>query len=115
MDAARLDSGSGGLTAVVSGEHGGELAPVPMPAVVAILPGPARPRYPHPARIANAWNEGMVEVWTAADLGLADLAPDTEPGGLVLGPERIRGQVIKGTAPEAAAELAGLLKVRRLI
>ena len=39
----------------------------------------------------------MVEVWTATDLGLADLAPDTELGGLILGPERVRGQVTKGT------------------
>jgi electron transfer flavoprotein alpha/beta subunit len=86
-----------------------------MPAVLAILPGPERPRYPHPVRIANAWNEGMVEVWLAADLGLAELAPDTEPGGLILGPERTRGQVIKGSVQEAAAELAGVLRARRLI
>ena len=57
----------------------------------------------------------MVDVWTAADLGVADLAPDAEIGGLVLGPERMRGQVIKGSAQEAAAELVGLLKSRRLI
>jgi hypothetical protein len=49
-----------------------------------------------------------------ADLGLADLASDAETGGLILGPERIRGQVIKGTVQEAAAELVGLLKSRRL-
>ena len=104
-----------GLTALVAAENGGEVAPVPTPAVVAILPGPERPRYPHPARIANAWNDGMVEVWTAADLGLTDLSPDTELGGLILGPERVRGQVIKGSAQEAAAELAGVLKARRLI
>ena len=91
------------------------MAPAPTPAVIAILPGPERPRYPHPARIANAWNEGLVEVWTAADLGLADLAPDTELGGLILGPEHVRGQVIKGSAQEAAAELVGLLKSRRLV
>jgi len=115
LDVARLDSDAAGLTALVAGENGGELAPVPTPAVLAILPGPERPRYPHPARIANAWNDGMVDVWTAADLGLADLAPDTELGGLILGPERTRGQVIKGSAQEAAAEFAGLLKARRLI
>ena len=45
-----------------------------------------------------------------ADLGLADLASDTETGGLILGPERVRGQVIKGSVQEAAAELVGLLK-----
>ena len=115
MDVVRLTADAAGLTAIVAGENGGEVAPVPTPAVIAILPGPERPRYPHPARIANAWNDGMVDVWTAADLGVADLAPDTELGGLILGPERVRGQVIKGSAQEAAAELVGLLKARRLV
>jgi electron transfer flavoprotein beta subunit len=114
-DVARLDSDVAGLIAIVAGEHDGEVAAVPAPAVLAILPGPERPRYPHPARIANAWNDGMVLVWTAADLGLADLAPDTEVGGLILGPERTRGQVIKSSAQEAAMEIAGVLKSRRLI
>jgi electron transfer flavoprotein beta subunit len=115
VDVVRLTADAAGLTAIVAGANGGEVAPVPAPAVIAILPGPERPRYPHPARIANAWNEGMVEVWTAAELGVADLAPDTELGGLILGPERVRGQVIKGSAQEAAAELVGLLKSRRLV
>jgi electron transfer flavoprotein beta subunit len=115
IDVARLDANAAGLSALVAGENGGEVVPVPTPAVVAILPGPERPRYPHPARIANAWNDGMVDVWTAADLGLADLAPDTELGGLILGPERVRGQIIKGSAQEAAAELVGLLRARRIV
>jgi electron transfer flavoprotein beta subunit len=115
IDVAQLDAGAAGLTALVAGDNGGEIAPVPTPAVIAILPGPERPRYPHPARIANAWNDGMVDVWTTADLGLADLAPDTEIDGLILGPERTRGQVIKGSAQEAAAELVGVLRARRLV
>ena len=115
IDVAQLDAGAAGLTALVAGENGGEVAPVPTPAVLAILPGTERPRYPHPARIANAWNDGMVDVWTAAELGLADQAPDTELGGLLLGPERVRGQMIKGSAQEAAAELVGVLRSRRLI
>ena len=115
LDAVRLTAEVAGLTALVAAENGGEVAPVPTPAVVAILPGPERPRYPHPARIANAWNEGMVEVWTADDLGLTDLSPDTELGGLILGPERVRGQMIKGSVQAAAAELAGVLRARRLI
>jgi electron transfer flavoprotein beta subunit len=114
LDVVRLTAEADGLSALVAGETGGEVALVPTPAVLAILPGPERPRYPHPARIANAWNDGMVDVWPAADLGLADMAPDTELGGLILGPERVRGQVIKGSAQEAAAELVGLLKARRL-
>ena len=115
IDVAKLAADVAGLTALVAVESGGEVAPVSTPAVVAILPGPERPRYPHPARIANAWNEGLVKVWTAADLGLPDLSPDTELGGLILGSERVRGQVIKGSAQEAAAELVGLLKSRRIV
>jgi electron transfer flavoprotein beta subunit len=115
LDAVRLTAEVAGLTALVAAENGGEVAPAPTPAVVAILPGPERPRYPHPARIANAWNDGMVEVWTADDLGLTDLSPDTELGGLILGPERVRGQVINGSVQEAAAELVGLLKSRRTV
>ena len=115
IDVARLDVDAAGLTAIVAAENGGEIAPVLTPAVIAILPGPERPRYPHPARIANAWNDGMVETWAVADLGLADLASDTETGGLILGPERTRGQVIKGTVQEAAVELTGILRARRLI
>jgi electron transfer flavoprotein beta subunit len=115
IDVARLDADAGSLSAIVAGANDGEAAPVPTPAVIAILPGSERPRYPHPARIANAWNDGVVEVWTATDLGLADLAPDTEIGGLILGPERVRGQVIKGSVQEAAAELAGVLRARRLV
>ena len=115
IDVARLDAATAGLTAIVAGENGGELTPVPTPAVLAILPGPERPRYPHPARIANAWNDGMVEVWAAADLGLADLAPDTELGGLILGPERTRGQVIGGSAADAAKAVAEILKARRVV
>ncbi len=115
IDVARLDAATAGLTAIVAGENGGELTPAPTPAVLAILPGPERPRYPHPARIANAWNDGMVDIWTAADLGVPDLAPDTELGGLILGPERTRGQVIGGSAADAAKAVAEILKARRVV
>jgi electron transfer flavoprotein beta subunit len=153
LDAVRLELADGGVTATValpqsrvarSGDRPQPAAfrsgrsptePVvadrpqflwlPLPAVVAVAPGPERPRYPHPARIANAWEPGLVEIWTAADpstgleqsLGLdaAALAADTEPAGLILGPERVRGQAIGGTPEEAAAMVVGLLKTRRVI
>ena len=80
---------------------------------------PARPRAPalsspgaHRQRLERRPGGSLDH---AADLGLADLAPDTELGGLILGPERIRGQVIKGGTQEAAAEVAGVLRARRLI
>jgi electron transfer flavoprotein beta subunit len=114
LDAVLLSAGADGLAALVANGNAAQSVPVMTPTVVAVTPGVERPRYPHPARIANAWNEGLVEIWAVADLNLADMASDTETGGLILGPERIRGQVIKGSVQEAAAELAGVLKARRL-
>lgn len=113
LDAIRLSADADGLAALVADGNVARSVPVAAPAVVAVIPGVERPRYPHPARIANAWNDGTVEIWSAADLGLSDLASDTETGGLILGPDRVRGQVIKGTMQEAAAELVGVLKARR--
>jgi electron transfer flavoprotein beta subunit len=117
LDAVQLYETSGGLSALVSYNGGGTEVFVSTPAVVVVTRGAERPRYPHPARIANAWNEGLVEAWTADELGLDEtaLTPDMELGGLVLGPERERGQVLKGTPAEAAAALAGVLRTRRLI
>jgi electron transfer flavoprotein beta subunit len=118
LDAVRLEPTDGGLVATV-GDRGAtfKLVPLALPAVVAVAPGPDRPRYPHPARIAKAWAPELLESWTPADLGLGleALASDTEPGGLILGPERLRGQVIGGAVDEATARLVGMLRARRLI
>ncbi len=115
LDAVQLNAEADGLAALIANGNAGQSVSVAAPAVVAVTPGAERPRYPHPARIAVAWDAGMVETWAAADLGLADLTSDTETGGLILGPERVRGQVIKGSVQEAARELAGILKARRLV
>ncbi len=95
--------------------------PVALPAVALVMPGADRPRYPHPSRIAVAWNDGFVETWPAADLGVTEeqLAADAEMGGLVLGPERQRGQVLSGiaaTRPRSSpASWAQALRPRRLL
>ncbi len=117
LDAVQLNADAGGLTAVIAQGDAAVSAPVAAPAVVAVAPGPERPRYPHPARIANAWDPGLVETWPAAELGVdADaLAADVEPGGLILGPERVRGQVLGGTAAEAAEKLVGILRGKRIV
>ncbi len=95
----------------------GEAISLPLPAVVAIVAGAERPRYPQPARIANAWAPGLLAICTASDLGLTaeDLAPDVEVGGLVLPPERTRGQVITGPLDAAVDELWTVLQAQRLI
>jgi len=116
-DAVRLEETSGGLAAIARSNGGGAEVFVSTPAVVTVAAGAERPRYPHPRRIANAWGEGSVETWPADDFGLdgETLSPDFELGGLVLGPERERGQVLSGAPGDAASELLGLLRSRRLI
>lgn len=117
LDAVQFQADAAGISAVLAQDASALLAPVVTPAVVAVAPGPERPRYPFPARIANAWNPGMVKTWPAAELGVdADaLAADTEPGGLVLGPDRVRGQVLGGSPAEAAEKLLGVLRSKRII
>lgn len=117
LDAVQLTAGAGDLTAIVPDGTAAAQIPVALPAVISIAPGPTRPRYPHPARIAVAWDAALLETWDAAELGLPDdaLAPDTEPGGLILGPERVRGQVIGGAVDEAAGELVNVLRGKRIV
>jgi len=121
LDVVAFDPpGAGGAVhaVAVSDDGGGLQLTLDAPFVAAIVAGPERPRYPHPARIANAWSEGLVEVCTPADIGLdvSELVQEIEVGGLVLGPERARGEVIGGAGPgEAAAALVEALRSRRLI
>ncbi len=117
LDAVQFDVGADGITVVVKDGAAAWQKPLALPAVASVAPGAQRPRYPHPARIANAWNPGLLETWTVADLGVSPeaLAPDVEMGGLVLGPERVRGQIIGGSLQEAAGELVNILRSRRII
>lgn len=119
LDAVALAAApDGGLEATVAlGPGAAEVIALTLPAVVAVAPGPERPRYPQPARIANAWAPGLLEVCSAHDLGLTAeaLAPDVEMGNLVLPPERTRGQVIGGSLEAAVGELLAVLRARRLI
>jgi electron transfer flavoprotein alpha/beta subunit len=117
LDVVRFDADDSGITALVAHPDGGELAALPLPAVAAVAAGPVKPRYPHPARIAHAWDPGRLETLKPGGLNVApeSLEPDIEPGGLILGPERERGQVIAGQSHAAAHALVGLLRGRRLI
>jgi electron transfer flavoprotein beta subunit len=117
MDALHFDVEPAGLYAVAAFEGQAARLPLALPAVAEVMPGPERPRYPHPSRIAVAWNEGYVETWRADEMGLEEeaLTPDAEMGSLVLGAERQRGQVIGGAPEQAAEELAGILRAKRLV
>ncbi len=102
---------------VAAGDGVAEIITLAPPAVIAIAAGAERPRYPHPARIANAWAPGLVEICAVQELGLTAeaLAPDSAPGSLILPPERTRGQVIGGMVKAAAEELVGVLRSKRII
>ncbi len=117
LEALQLAPVSEGLEALVLFDGVGRTIRLDGPAVASIRPGPERPRYAHAARIANAWRTGLVETCSPADLGLAEgqLVGDTEAGGLVLGEERTRGQVIGGGVEEAAGAVLEALRARRLI
>jgi electron transfer flavoprotein beta subunit len=105
------------VQAIVPDARGAFTVALACPAVIAVAPGTSRPRWPSAQRIANAYRPGLVDVWSAADLGLdADsLAPDTEPGGLLLGPERTRGQYLSANPEEAATALLEVLHGKRVI
>ena len=117
MDALHFDVEPAGLYAVAAYEGKAVRLPVVLPVVAEIKPGPDRPRYPHPSRIAVAWNEGYVETWRADEMGVEEeaLAPEAEMGGLVLGAERQRGQLIGGAPEQAGEELVGILRGKRLL
>jgi electron transfer flavoprotein beta subunit len=109
--------GAGALQALVPDAGGAHTVPLAGPAITAIAPGPERPRYPHARRIANAYKPGLVDVWPAHDLGIDDavLAPDTEAGNLVLGPERTRGQIAGGSLADAAGTILEVLRTQHLV
>ncbi len=88
-----------------------------LPAVVTVHPRATRPRFPHAARVINAYRDAKVVVWDADDLGLAEdeLAPQTEFRSYSLLPERERGNMIEGSVEEMARSLAGELYRRRLL
>lgn len=117
MDVVAFEPGADGLFALVACDGAGIRVPVALPAAAEVAPGGDRPRYPHPSRIAIAWNTGLMETWSPGDLGITEdvLAADSELGSLVLGAERQRGQAIRGEPAVAAAELVGILRARRLI
>ncbi len=117
LDTVRLAGEAGGqVRAAVVTDAGAWRMPLTPPMVVAVAsgPDPIRPRYPIPARIANAWQPGLVEIWSPEELELdrETLAPDIEPGALVLPPERSRGQIIGGPIVEAAEQLVALLETK---
>jgi electron transfer flavoprotein beta subunit len=87
-------------------------AKVSLPALLGIAPEANQPRYPHGARIMNAYREWEVTTWGLADLGLTEeeLSPLVRLQREAFPPERTLGELITGEPVEAAKELAQILK-----
>ena len=85
---------------------------VGLPALLSIAPQTNKPRYPHGARIMNAYREWEVATWGLADLGLTEeeLNPLIGLQRKAFPPERTLGELITGEPAEAAKELAQLLR-----
>ncbi len=85
---------------------------VSLPALLSMAPEANQPRYPHGARIMNAYREWEVTTWGLADLGLTEeeLSPLIRLQREAFPPERTRGELITGEPAEAAKELAQVLR-----
>ncbi len=85
---------------------------VGLPALLSVAPQANQPRYPHGARIMNAYREWEVTTWSLADLGLTEeeLNPLIGLQRKTFPPERTLGELITGAPDEAARELAQLLR-----
>ncbi len=116
--ARQLAVDDGELTARRTLSTGYALLQAELPVVVSVDEGANNPRHPSlPGSIA-AYEQRMVTVWDAGDLGLTSesIAESacTEVRGTSAGPERERGTIIDGELPDAARELVRELRARGL-
>ena len=103
---------NGKLTAKRNWKKGYVEVEVGLPALISIAPEANQPRYPHGARIMNAYREWEVTAWGLTDLGLTEeeLRPMIRLQREAFPPERTLGEIIAGTPVEAAKELARVLR-----
>ena len=105
-----LDNGK--LRAKRNWKEGYAEVEVGLPALLSIAPQANQPRYPHGARIMNAYREWEVTTWGLADLDLTEeeLSPLIGLQRQAFPPERTLGELITGAPDEAAKELARVLR-----
>ena len=89
----------------------------PLPAVVTVAARAFPARYPHGARIMNAYREWDVPVWDAAKLGLtdADLRPLLAQRRESFPPPLPVGEKVRGEAASVAEDVVMSLRLQRLI
>jgi len=106
------DLSDGKLRAKRNWKEGYAEVEVGLPALLSVAPQANQPRYPHGARIMNAYREWEITTWGLADLGLTEeeLSPLIGLQREAFPPERTLGEILTGTPEEAAKELAQVLK-----
>jgi electron transfer flavoprotein beta subunit len=87
-----------------------------LPAVVTVAPEAFPPRYPHGARIMNAYREWDVAVWAAEDLGFETaVKPLLAFRGESFPPPLEVGEVFRGDPDHVAEEVVMALKLQKLL
>ncbi len=124
LDAAQItgawevSSSDGRVQAILQQNGGYVTVEADLPAVVTLLPGALKLRYPDGVRLINVYRgEGEVgaglETWDAAELvDETSLKPLVESRGKAFAPERERGVRVSGTSAEMAQAAANALRQR---
>lgn len=105
-------SEGGGFRIERQTEDGYDVLTSPSPAVVTVTTGATEPRYPSLKGIMAA-KQKPVEQWTAADLGVGDLAATQSVVAVVDAPPKAGGEIVSGE--EAVARIADLLQEAKVI
>lgn len=116
-DAYALTARDGRIEATRRWGAGYATVEAPLPVVITVAPEAFSPRYPHGARIMNAYREWSVPVWGASDLGLdgAALTPLLTFRGESFPPPLEVGEKFRGDPVRVAQDVIMALKQQRLI
>jgi electron transfer flavoprotein beta subunit len=89
----------------------------PLPSVVTVAPEAFRPRFPHGARIMNAYREWDVPVWAREDLDLseAELNPTLALRREGFPPPVETGEIYRGDPDSVAQDAVVALRLQKLI
>lgn len=116
-DVCALAAQDGALQATRHWGEGFTALEAPLPAVVTVAPEAFPPRYPHGARIMNAYREWEVTTWNVADLELSekDLKPVLNMRGESFPPPVEIGEVFRGDPSTVAGDAVVALRLQKLI
>jgi len=118
VDVWHVEAADGRVRAVRQEKDGFVAVEADLPAVVTVLPGVLKPRYPDGARLINVYRgvkemANALEQWDVADLVEAQaLKPLVERRGQEFPAERERGARVSGTPAQMAQTVAEALRQR---